>query len=67
MLALVFLLVLGLIYEWPVFGGDPGSWSALSQGVVIGAVVCTAVTPAGWKALRRIKGRVDGSYTSPSS
>ncbi|WP_206492748.1 hypothetical protein [Rhodococcus sp. KRD162] len=67
MRAIVFLLVLGLIYKWPVFGDDPGSWSAVSQGIAIGAIVSTAVTPAGWKALRRIKGRIDGSYTSPTN
>lgn len=64
MRALVFLLVLGLISKWPIFGGEPGTWPALFQGVMLGAIVCTVATPSGWKALRRIKGRLDGSHPS---
>lgn len=55
MRALVFLAVLAIVYKWPLFGGSPGQWSALFQGVMIGAIVSTAVTPAGWKAIRRIR------------
>ncbi|MCJ0980789.1 hypothetical protein MTX35_24065 [Rhodococcus sp. ARC_M12] len=67
MRALVFLAVLALVYKWPLFGDSPGEWSALSQGVMLGAIVSTAVTPAGWKAIRRIRGRLDGSYSPPES
>jgi hypothetical protein len=67
MRALVFLAVLAIVYTWPLFGGGPGEWSALFQGVMIGAIVSTAVTPAGWKAIRRIRSRLDGSYSPPRS
>lgn len=58
MRAVVFLAVLAIIYKWPVFGDSPGHWSALSQGIMFGAIICTVVTPAGWKAIRRIDGRM---------
>ncbi|WP_415975996.1 hypothetical protein [Rhodococcus sp. 077-4] len=58
MRALVFLAVLAIVYNWPLFGDSPGQWSALSQGIMVGAIVSTAVTPAGWKAIRRMRGRV---------
>ncbi|MCJ0892038.1 hypothetical protein [Rhodococcus sp. ARC_M5] len=67
MRALVFLAVLALVYKWPLFGDSPGQWSALSQGVMLGAIISTAVTPAGWKAIRRIRRRLDGSYRPPES
>lgn len=56
--AVVFLAVLAIIYKWPVFGNSPGHWSALSQGIMFGAIICTVATPAGWKAIRRIDGRM---------
>ncbi|MFN3538591.1 MAG: hypothetical protein ACK40J_00865 [Rhodococcus sp. (in: high G+C Gram-positive bacteria)] len=67
MRALVFLAVLAVLYKWPLFGDSPGQWSALLQGVMFGAIISTAVTPAGWKAIRRIRGRLDGSYSPPGS
>ncbi|MEK8073538.1 hypothetical protein [Rhodococcoides navarretei] len=59
MRALVFLAVLALVYKWPLFGDSPGQWSALSQGVMLGAIISTLVTPGGWKSIRRIRGRLD--------
>ncbi len=56
--AIVFLAVLAIIYKWPVFGDSPGHWSALSQRTMFGAIICTVATPAGWKAIRRIDGRM---------
>lgn len=51
MRAVIFLVVLGVVYTWPLFGDSPGEWSALSQGIVFGAIVSTIATPAGWRAL----------------
>ncbi|OZF39774.1 hypothetical protein CH294_05995 [Rhodococcus sp. 14-2483-1-1] len=64
MRAVIFLLVLGVVYTWPLFGDSPSEWSALSQGIVLGAIVSTIATPAGWRAIRRIRTRIDGSYRS---
>ncbi|OZE85267.1 hypothetical protein CH305_05055 [Rhodococcus sp. 15-649-2-2] len=64
MRAVIFLLVLGVVYTWPLFGDSPGEWSALSQGTAFGAIVSTIATPAGWRAIRRIRSRLDGSYRS---
>lgn len=66
MRALIFLVVLGVVYKWPLFGDSPDEWSALSQGIALGAIVSTVVTPAGWRAIRRIRTRLDGSYRSDS-
>lgn len=65
MRAVVFFVVLGVVYKWPLFGDSPGEWSALSQGIVFGVIVSTVATPAGWKAIGRIRSRLDGSYRSP--
>ncbi|WP_032376115.1 hypothetical protein [Rhodococcoides fascians] len=64
MRAVIFLVVLGVVYKWPLFGDSPGEWSALSQGIVFGAIVSTVATPAGWRAIRRIRSRLDGTYRS---
>ncbi|MFI8565565.1 hypothetical protein ACIGGF_03260 [Rhodococcus sp. NPDC078407] len=64
MRAVVFFVVLGVVYKWPLFGDSPGEWSALSQGIVFGVIVSTVATPAGWKAIGRIRSRLDGSYRS---
>lgn len=66
MRAVIFFVVLGVVYTWPVFGDSPDEWSALSQGIVFGAIVSTVTTPAGWKALGRIRSRLAGSYRSDS-
>ena len=64
MRAVVFFVVMGVVYKWPLFGDNPGEWSALSQGIVFGAIVSTVATPAGWRAVRRLRSRLDGSYGS---
>ncbi|OZC41428.1 hypothetical protein CH286_27380 [Rhodococcus sp. WWJCD1] len=64
MRAVIFLVVLGVVYTWPLFGDSPGEWSALSQGIAFGAIVSTIATPAGWRAIRRIRSRLDGSHRS---
>lgn len=58
MRAVVFLAVLAIIYKWPVFGDSPDQWSALSQGIMFGAIISTVATPAGWKAIRRMNEQV---------
>ncbi|TFI44628.1 hypothetical protein E4P29_07685 [Rhodococcus sp. 1R11] len=58
MRAVVFLAVLAIIYKLPVFGDSPGHWSALTQGIMFGAIISTVATPTGWKAIRRTNERV---------
>lgn len=67
MRALLFLAVLAILYKWPLLGDSPGQWSALLQGIMFGAMISTAVTPAGRKAIRRIRSRLDESYSPPRS
>ena len=64
MRAVVFFVVMGVVYKWPPLGDNPGGWSALSQGIVFGAIVSTVATPAGRRAIRRLRSRLDGSYGS---
>lgn len=58
---LVFVIVCLLMDRWPIFGGESGTWASLFQGVMVGAIVCTAATPSGWEAIRRIGRRLRGS------
>lgn len=56
--AVAFLAVLAIIYKWPVFGDSPGQWSALTQGIMFGAIISAVATPAGWKAIGRMNEQV---------
>ncbi|OZC83704.1 hypothetical protein CH254_22530 [Rhodococcus sp. 06-412-2C] len=64
MRAVIFLGVLGVAYTWPLFGDSPDQWSALSQGIVFGLIASTVSTPTGWKAIRRIRSRINGTFRS---
>ncbi|OZD01726.1 hypothetical protein CH275_18105 [Rhodococcus sp. 06-235-1A] len=66
MRAVVFFVVLGVVYKWPLFGDSPDQWSALSQGIVFGLIASTMTTPTGWRTIRRLRSRLDGSYRPDS-